>query len=89
MKLLAQVLRGGAVVLRTSALRMGRCVPKPTPQLALARLHCGSGEVLPQPDAESTKVLPPGFMPALPPAAAAYPEGRSAARRYPLQDCCL
>ena len=88
MKLLAQVLRVGAVVLRTAALRMGRCVPKPAPQLALARLHCGSGEVLPRTDPESTEVLAPGFMPALPLAAAADPDDRSAARRNRLQDPC-
>ncbi len=87
MKLLAQVLRVGAVVLRTAALRMGRCVPKTAPQLALARLHCGSGEALPQTDPEST-VLAPGFMPALPLAAAADPDDRSAARRNRLQDPC-
>ena len=48
----------------------------------------GFDEVLRQLDAESPELLPPGLMPALPPAAAADPDGRSAAGRVGLQDPC-
>ena len=53
------------------------------------RPRFGFDEVLRQLDAESPEVLPPGFIPALPPAAAADPDGRSAARRNRRQDRCL
>ena len=52
------------------------------------RRHVGFDEVLRQLDAESPEVLLPGFMPALPLAAAADPDAGSAARRSGLQDPC-
>ena len=52
------------------------------------RPRVGFDEVLRQLDAESPEVLPPGLMPALPLAAAADPDARSAARRSSLQDPC-
>lgn len=53
------------------------------------RLRFGFDEVLRQLDAKSPEMLPPGLMPALPPAAAADPDRRSAARHNRRQARCL
>ena len=52
------------------------------------RPRVGFDEVLRQLDAKSPEVLPPGVMPALPFAAAADTDARSAARRRGHQDPC-